>query len=131
MVATKSFTAEADLQAYKSGMPTSTFQEQGTVTLVAWFRPGGARVLGGWPRVTSPSALPAASSARAPLDRVQREKDMAPVFSCDVRFLAGSGVKVQSMESKDSLSPSTTRNNESNFASWSTRRRRPLQKGSK
>ena len=91
-------------------MPTSTFQEQGTLTLVAWFRPGGARVLGGWPRVTSPSALPAASSARAPLDRVRREKDMAPVFSCDVRFLAGSGVKVQSMESKDSLSPSTTRN---------------------
>ena len=53
--------------SYKSGMPTSTFQEQGTVTLVAWFRPDGACVLGGWPRITIPSVLPGASSARAPL----------------------------------------------------------------
>ena len=87
-------------------------QEQGTVTLVAWFRPGGACVLGGWLRVTRPSALPGASSARAPLDRVQCEKRHAPIFSCAGRSQAGSEVKMRSVESKDSLSPSATRNTE-------------------
>ena len=40
-----------------------------------------------------------------------------------------SGVKMRSVEFKDSLSPSTTRKTESNVASSSTCRRRPLQRG--
>ena len=83
-------------------MPTSTFQEQGTVTLVASLpeeRRCQSRVAQaprvcwtiaiGHVRVTSTSPLSPASLARAPLDRVPRwcEKNMAPVFSCFVRSL--------------------------------------------
>ena len=65
-------------------MPTSTFQEQGTVTLVASLPEERRRCQSGitqaarvcWTighvRVTSSSPLSLASLARAPLDRVPR-----------------------------------------------------------
>ena len=95
--------------------------------------PGPARVC--WTvgpvdlRVTSSSPLSWASLAWGRLDRFRRW--------CEKRHGAGllllrqvSGVKMRSVEFKDSLSLSATRNTESNVrvASSSTRRRRSLQK---
>ena len=91
----------ADFFTHKSGMPTSTFQEQGTVTPVpvaslpeehrCQSHPGCVCVgrLAEHVGETSSSPPSRASSARAPLDRFRRWcetlKDMAPVFSCFVR----------------------------------------------
>ena len=99
-------------------MPTSTFQEQGTVTLVpvaslpeerrCQSLPGRACVLDGWPS----SSLPYwASSARAPLNRFRRW--------CEKRHGTGLLLLRQVSEAKrsNSLSPSATRNTESNVAS--------------
>ena len=80
--------------------------------------------------VTSSSPLSRASLAWAPLDRFR--------WWCEKRHGGGllllrqvSGVKCEVCNhGKDSLSPSATRNTESNVASSSTCRRRPLQKGS-
>ena len=74
--------------------------------------------------VTSSSPLSRASSTRAPLDRFRRW--------CEKRHDTGLVLLRQVSEakrSKNSLSPSATRNTESNVASSSTCRRRPLQKG--
>ena len=94
---------------HKSGMPTSTFQEQGTVTLVASL-PEERRCqstmeaacvgrLATCVRVTSSSSLSRASSPWPPLDRFRRW--------CETRHGAGllllrqvSGVKCEACNSK-------------------------------
>ena len=120
---------------HKSGMPTSTFQEQGTVTLVASVHVAARRTslpesprprvcwTVGHIRVTSLSPLSRASLAWAPLYHVRRW--------CEKRHGAGllllrqvSGIKMRSVEFKDSLSTSATRNTESNVASSSRCKRR-------
>ena len=72
-------------------MPNSIFQEQGKVTLVAWFSDVAAVcvcVLGGWPRVTSLSPLPEFLELlrlEFRLIMFNVKKDMAPVFLCVVK----------------------------------------------
>ena len=121
-------------------MPTSTFQEQGTVTLVPVASlPQESNVVArvaqaarvcwtvGHVGVTSSSPLSRASSARAPRS--------FSTIGCKKRHgTAVTGLLLlrqvpEAKRSKDSLSPSATRNTESIVASSSTCRRRPLQQG--
>ena len=120
----------------KSGMPTSTFQDSaGNSDSVQVPRcqktslpesPGRACVLDGWPR-TSSNPLSRASSARAlPRGLIVFDEDVKKGL---LLLRQVSGLKMRSVEFKDSLSASATRNTESNVASSSTCRKRPLQKG--
>ena len=120
---------------FKSGMPTSTFQEQGTVILVpvasapdecrCQSRPGRAYVLDDWRRwcdelESAVSSFFGSSSAWSFSTMMWKRHDTDLLLLRQVS---------ETKRSKNSLSPSATRNTESNVASSSTCRRRPLQKG--